>query len=82
MIGLLMVGFVAALFLLGCMVIDALRNHTRKVRRRDYESAMRAVNDIDLIVSRYYLTADVVGQAMCDEIRTIIAQHRKDTTCL
>ena len=67
--------------LLACALTLSDREHTRKVRRRDYQSAIGSLNDIDTIVNACYPTADLLGQAMCDEIRTVIAQHRKDTTC-
>jgi hypothetical protein len=81
MIGLLAVGSVVALIGLAVLTADSLRDRTRKVRRREFESALNGINDIDVIVSRYYLTTDEVGQAMCDEIRTIITEHRKESTC-
>lgn len=81
MIIVIWVGIVVAVIIAGLLLEDARRERTRKVRHRDYVSAISAVNDIDVIVGRYYLTADMVGQAMCDEIRTVITKHRKETTC-
>lgn len=61
-------------------VLASSRRHVRKIRRRDLNSASEAINRIDLIVSKYYPMSDLVGQAMGDEIRTAIHEHRKVIT--
>lgn len=71
---------IIVLVLVGLVIEDALSERTRKVRRRDFESAMQSINKIDAIVDRYYPTLDVVGQALCDEIRDVIRHHRKEVS--
>lgn len=56
------------------------RERGRKVRRRHLAHASETINAIDTIVARYYPNVDLVGQAMCDEIRTAIHNHRKVIT--
>lgn len=72
--------FVASLVVLTFLLVDNIRNRTRKVRRREFQSAQVTINDIDSIVDRSYFTVELVGQAMCDEIRDAIHKHRKETT--
>lgn len=73
----------AALALVFGVVGEAVagsRKRVRKIRRRELTSACHTINQIDVIVSRYYPTTDIVGQAMGDEIRDIIHNHRKVIT--
>lgn len=71
--------FMIPLLLFAFLAIMDVRNErTRKVRRHDFESAMRSINKIDATIDRYYPTVDLVGQAMCDEIRDVIKNHRKE----
>lgn len=76
----ILVGIFAAVILMVVLIIaaDVVGERTRKVRRRDFESAMRSINKIDATIDRYYPTVDLVGQTMCDEIRDVIKNHRKE----
>lgn len=63
----------------GVIVVHLKREPGRKVRRRELASALTAINEIDDIVDRNYPQLDLVGQAMVNDIRTLINKHRKET---
>lgn len=80
MIWVIWAGLILAALVIGVLLEDARRDRTRKVRHREYVSAVTALNTIDSIVDTNYMTTDLVGQAICDEIRRVIHEHRKDNT--
>lgn len=55
------------------------REPGRKVRPREVAAAAVAINAIDDVIDRYHPQLDVVGQAMADDVRTLISQYRKET---
>lgn len=73
--------FVLIMGVLICLLaVDGKGERTRRVRRRELQSARNSVNRIDAVIDMYYPQSDLVAQAMCDEIRNIIKQHREDIT--
>jgi hypothetical protein len=72
------VGLLALLIVSG-VVIHTIREPGRQVRRKELASSHKAINSIDELVDRLYPQQDLVGQAMADDIRKIIAEHRKGT---
>lgn len=79
--GVLIAAIVGALVLLAAagVTVYMVREPGRRVRRKDLAAANTTVNSIDEVVDRYHPQLDIVGQAMADDIRKLIAEHRKGT---
>lgn len=69
----------AVLALVGLAIVVS-REPARTARRKHLRAAFFTINAIDDVVDRYHPQLDLVGQAMAEEIRTLISKHRKEIT--